>query len=77
MTVEFKKVTARVILTLEIDVADTWGEDCSIKQIHDQATQTAVGMIRQIQDKNPPWMRMVRVIGTPKIDAVIATRENV
>lgn len=64
---------ARVQITVEIDVTDSWGDECTISQIRSQALTSAEGVIARafkpcdahgkegdIRCKNnPPPIRMV------------------
>ena len=54
------KVKARVKVTIEIDVSDSWGGDCALEQVHSQAKKSALdrltlardigGGLREVQD---------------------------
>lgn len=64
--------TARVKLELEVQVSSTWGSDCSIHQIHEQAEDEARGLIaRMVRDSQET---RVKVMGTPEISAVIVKK---
>ena len=41
------KTTARVTVTLDIHLPDTWGAECTIDQITSQAKREALGMVRK------------------------------
>lgn len=60
--------TAKVTLTVEIQVSSTWGDDCAISQVYDQAEKAARGAI-----VNAIGSR-VTIIGTPKVEAIMVTR---
>ena len=68
--------TARVTLTLEIEVESTWGDDCTVGQVYKQAQDGAMGTISQMVAASGvnKYRERVRVIGKSKIDAVIAPR---
>lgn len=69
----FKRyATAQVTLTLEINVRSTWGADCSMDQVYKQAEAEALGAIRNHLEPKAH----VRVIGTPTVTAILATREQ-
>lgn len=65
-----KRVTAnaRVQITINIPLADAWGEDCAFSQIKKQAIDSALGMIQR------GGMRQgthYTVIGEPIVKAVL------
>lgn len=64
--------SARVKVELEIAVGSKWGADCSIEQIHKQAENEAVGIIRHLCEQAQE--RRVTIIGTPNISAVIVNK---
>jgi hypothetical protein len=69
--------TAKVTLTLDIMVDDTWGGDCATDQVFRQAEQSAIGMIRQWKDSLPPHRRQkVQIVGTPKVEAISRVKES-
>lgn len=73
-----KKISARAVvtLTIEIQVGDRWGADCSTGQVFQQAEESALGMIRHWQEKDPVAMARVRVIGIPKVQNIIQSKES-
>lgn len=42
---------ARVQITVEILVDDSWGEDCPVSQIHRQAKESALGVLARMRHK--------------------------
>ncbi len=40
------KTRARVQVTVEIDVPDAWGGDCTVAQVFVQAKDSAIGILR-------------------------------
>lgn len=62
--------TARVVLTLEIDVPDVWGGDCTADQLFKQAVDSALGRVRNGN------LAGARVIGEPKVTAVHTSRSD-
>ena len=46
--------TARVTITMDIEVSGTWGKDCSLAQIQKQATDEAHGFISTAFHKVDP-----------------------
>ena len=47
---------ARATVTLEIDLGSTWGSDCNMKQVFNQARDDAKRVIREI---STPRIRLV------------------
>jgi len=45
--------TAKIQLMLEIDTEDSWGEECSIKQIKEQAVQSAKRSLNKALSNDP------------------------
>lgn len=66
-----KTATARVTLTVEIDVRSTWGDGCDIAQVYRQAEDQARGYLRNAFEKE----KRARVSGKPKIVAVISEKD--
>jgi hypothetical protein len=62
-------VSARVTITLEIPVKSCWGPDCTMKQITEQAKEDVKGMLRNSKE---PMMFGSRIIGSPKVTAILA-----
>ncbi len=68
---------ATVDVTLRIQVPDSWGEDCTVAQVHKQAKESALGVLRSalavdgwsngIAPKNCP---RVETVGEPKVKAI-------
>lgn len=66
---------ARVTLTVEIAVTDTWGEDCKLDQVYRQAAQSAVGEVRNGLARALDCGR-ARIIGEVKAVAILADKET-
>ena len=72
-------VRASVRVTLEIEVSDSWGPDCSMGQVESQATSAALGAIargvtiggRPGSDTDPKTRGWATVIGTPEVIAIV------
>lgn len=64
---------ATVEVTLEIDVQSTWGNDCKLDQVYDQAAREAIGFLNSFNKDNQHqrW----RIIGKPLVTA-ITSREK-
>jgi hypothetical protein len=71
-----KTASARVTVTVEIDVGSSWGDDCSVGQVHDSASREALGKLRHLIETDGHALRQMRIIGAPKVVAIIATREQ-
>lgn len=71
-----KTASARVTVTIEIDVRASWGDDCRVGQVHDQASREALGQLRQLIEADGHALRQMRIVGTPKVVAILATREQ-
>jgi hypothetical protein len=68
------KVTAkaRVRVTIDIPVGDSWGEECDIAQVHRQAKESALGMLRN--SKFHELQRAV-IVGEPVVTAILVEPE--
>jgi hypothetical protein len=66
------RITARatVTVTLEIVIDSTWGDDCTVSQIHKQAIDSWAGIkdLREAISHD-----RVHIIGTPIVDMVTAS----
>lgn len=69
---KIRTTSARVTLTLDIAVRSTWGADCSMEQVHRQATEEAVGYIKRLTDKD----RNCVLVKDPEVVAVMATAHS-
>lgn len=65
--------SARVKLEVEVTVGSAWGEDCSIKQVYDQAAREAIGKLEHACQKSET--HGIRIVGEPQIVAVLAERK--
>lgn len=63
-----KFAKATVTITCEIHVAATWGDECTIAQVYAQAETEALNAI------NNALRTRVTIIGTPKLQAIVAER---
>jgi hypothetical protein len=59
---------AKVTLTVEIEVGSTWGDDCSLSQVYDQAARETIQAVKNI------FQRRVTIIGEPTVDAVMVRK---
>jgi hypothetical protein len=69
MTAQYH-ATARVTLTVEVDVRSSWGGDCTVDQVNRQAAEEAVNYVEQAAAKD----RRIRVIGRPVVTVVTALK---
>lgn len=65
----------RVRLEIEVDVGSSWGGDRTVAQIYKQAEEEALGHVRGLSDRSNHPARL-RVVGEPKVTAIISTREE-
>lgn len=63
--------TARVRLTIEIDARSNWGEDCTAKQIYDQASQEARREIDNMILGINKLGTNCKLVGKPEVDMVV------
>lgn len=59
---------ARVKLTLEVSLPDTWRGDCPLSQIYKQAKDSAINIISQ---RITASMKDIRIIGNPEAVVII------
>ena len=58
--------TARVAITVEVDIDSTWGPDCMVKQIYHQAKVEATRLVQKgMRDSQ------MRLIGNPVVKMII------
>lgn len=62
--------TARVTLTIEIDINSTWGETSHISQVFDQATTEAKNAVQNT------FKNRCKIIGEPKVEAIVTGRTS-
>lgn len=76
---------ARVQLTIDILVADSWGPECTVDQVQRQATESAIGALRRglvIEGMhNPngvdPFLKSVAlIVDDPKVTLVATELER-
>jgi hypothetical protein len=59
---------ATATVTIEVPIKSHWGGDCSVAQIHSQATEEVDGVISRLMKDG------IRMVGRPVIVAVMARR---
>lgn len=62
---------ARVQVTLEVVVPDTWGSDCPMDQIWKQGRDSALGLIERGIPRS-----LMQIVGTPKVTAMLVEEER-
>jgi hypothetical protein len=71
---------ARVQVTLEFLVTDTWGDDCKVDQVYKQAAESAIGQLRRgcLVSVASALARdgEARVIGDPKVTAILVNKTD-
>jgi hypothetical protein len=63
-------ITAKVKMTVEVDVGDHWGPKCDFAQVQRQASESAVADISTAAAKT---RGKIRILGKPMVMAVIVT----
>ena len=64
------RTSARLVITLEIDVPSTWGSDCQLGQVWTQAKKETLTLLDERLNKAIS-IGTVRVIGEPRVVAVL------
>jgi len=59
---------AKVTLTVEIDILSTWGDDCSLSQVYDQASKQAANAVKNL------FKSHVLIVGEPQVEAVVVRK---
>jgi len=65
--------SARVTVTLQVDADGTWGDDCTLKQMHDQAGENAVQQVRFMLQEHRGHAGMV-IVGEPSVELISARK---
>lgn len=63
--------TARVTVTIDMAVGDNWGPDCLLAQVRDEATEAALGKLRQVLG-----VRDYQIVGTPIVKAIMTEMKS-
>lgn len=66
------KTLARVLVLLEVQVNSTWGEDCTVKQVHKQARDDSLLQIENLIKRE----YRINIIGEQKVEAVIVSDDK-
>lgn len=65
--------TVRVAVMLEIEVPQSWGRDCKLGQVYDQANEHALGAVRYaIKTSN----LKAKIIGKPVATLVVVQEQK-
>lgn len=56
--------TARVTVTIDVKATSNWTDETTIAQVRKQATEGALGMLRQIESKYD-----LEIVGEPRVSA--------
>lgn len=68
--------TARVTLTIEVEAGQAWGTECTVEQIHKQAKEAVLGKLRNGIGVAKQEQRGYKIIGDPKVTAVLTHEER-
>ena len=68
--------TARVTLTVEVDIKSTWGDDCKLDQIYKQAAEEAVNSLTQHIYRSGGFGGRIKVVGEPNVMCVLTTQKD-
>lgn len=63
--------TARVRLTIEIDAGSTWGDDCTARQVYDQASQEARHAVENMIIGSNKLGTRCKIVGKAEVDMVV------
>ena len=59
---------AKITVTVEVFLSDTWGDECTIAQINKQASDSAIGLLRRAYNGKD-----VQITGTPVVTVVLVS----
>lgn len=65
--------TAKVQVTLEIDAGSSWGKDCTVAQVMDQASRES---LQRLTATLQAAKTRVRIVGEPKVIAVLHSQDD-
>lgn len=76
--------TARVTVTLDIDMPSKWGGECQIEQVWNQARREAVDALAQAMNGQRGQLLLdrtgiggnVRVVGIPRVQSIVVPEER-
>lgn len=64
------RAIARVQVTVEVETG-AWGKECTMEQVHQQAGHSGAQMVRQAMSGKSLDPTPFRIIGEPKVTAII------
>ncbi len=73
MTDRQSTATAKAIITVEVTGLGSWGYGCELSQIYDQASEEAIGVLRQAFERD---RHRFRIIGEPKVTAILISEKD-
>ena len=62
---------AVVKMQVEVSLYDTWGKECKIDQVFNQASNAAISRVNKALSKDTN----IRILGNPRVDAIIASND--
>jgi hypothetical protein len=65
--------SARVRVTLDIQLTERWGTDCPLAQVHEQAKDTVLGMLR---NNRISALQRADIVGTPYVEAILTEEDR-
>jgi hypothetical protein len=65
---------AKVTVTVEVTVGSSWGEKCDLAQVYCQAEREALDTLTSLLSRSERCS--IKVVGKPRIDAIIASKEE-
>jgi hypothetical protein len=60
--------TAKIQVTVEVDAGSSWGPDCTVAQVRDQAGRESLLRLKNILSQSKTD---IRIVGEPKVIAVM------
>jgi len=64
--------SAQVTLTLVVDSAGSWGSDCTVEQIHKQASEDVISQVESMVNKSSLKAKII----SAEVAAVLAARSR-
>jgi len=62
---------AVVKIQVEVSLYDTWGQDCKIEQVFNQARVSAINRVSKLLSTDTN----IRIIGDPRVDTIISSND--
>lgn len=67
------RAAARVTLTIDIAVPDSWGTECTVAQVQQQAKESALGILRRMKANQPADYQ---IVGEPIVRAILVEEQR-